>query len=101
MTTTASPALELYDVAFADALGPRETSVLATDHDDAADQIAALYAAGVNVTTRRRDGDYLDHAAEATLRLAQRLAGTGGSVIDLGDTWLIEPAGRACTEAAA
>lgn len=92
MTTTAVPQLELYDVAFSDDLGVRETSVIASCHDDAADQVAAAYGAGIESTTRRSDNDYVDHALAATFHFAQRLAGPGGQVIDSGDYWLIQTA---------
>jgi hypothetical protein len=51
---------ESFDVVYVDELGPQSTTVLASGHDDAADQVAFD---GVNVekTIRRRDGDEADH----------------------------------------
>ncbi len=85
MTTTAAPALELYDVVFNDPLGSQETSVVATCHDDAADHVAFLHNASIESTTRRRDGDYVDHAIAATFHFAQQFVGPDGEIIDLGD----------------
>ncbi|MGH7292317.1 MAG: hypothetical protein ACREJT_13960 [Myxococcota bacterium] len=94
MTATAASSLdlELYDVDFTDDLGPQHTVVTAICHDDAADQIADLHQARVEATTRRRDGDHVDHTLAAIWRFALALAGPGGTVIDQGDTWLIQPA---------
>ncbi|MGE0363742.1 MAG: hypothetical protein AB7R67_23735 [Vicinamibacterales bacterium] len=89
MTTTVAPALELYDVVFNDPLGPRETSIVAASHDDAADQVAALYDACIESSTRRHDGDYVDHALAATFHFAQQLAGPDGEVIEIGDWFVI------------
>ena len=51
---------ESFDVVYVDDLGPQTTTVLATCHDDAADQVA-FDGANVEKTIRLRDGDEADH----------------------------------------
>ena len=64
-------AFESYDVVYVDELGPQTTTVLATGHDDAADQVA-FDGVNVETTIRRRDGDQADH----TITVVWALNGT-------------------------